>query len=169
MNTFQNNQISEQVPTFRAHVQLEHFRMPVQILHGDGLKHETIQPCQFAGEFSNSAFCDIANGPVMNLDDLDNSVNFYDSDPEILLSDSDEEEEGIMDDCNQSDAETTIGSDCEGELSDCCDCGDDVFDEPMNNTIPEQCSNEHSQGKSSLALTIPRRVFLEDCDTAKKQ
>lgn len=161
MNTI-NNQNIENVPAFRARVQLESLRRPVQILQGDSLKDcQPVQLSHFASEFS--AFRDLANGPVMDLEELDNSVNFYDSDPEILLSDSDEEEE-IMEDC-KSDDETVDGSDYEGELSESCD-GDDVFDEPMNNALPQQHSNKV---KSSNAFTVPRRIFLEDCDTAKKQ
>lgn len=163
MNTIQHNN-AENVPTFRARVQLESLRMPVQILQGDSLKDcQPVQLSHFANEFSNSAFRDLASGPVMDLEQLDNSVNFYDSDPEILLSDSDEEE--IMEDC-KSDADTNVGSDFEGELSESCDCAEDVFDEPMNNTLPAQRTNKV---KSSNTFTVPRRVFLEDCDTAKKQ
>ncbi len=152
-------------PVISARVQLESMRRPVQILQGDSLKDcQPVSLSQFACDFSNVTFRDLANGPVMNLEELDNSVNFYDSDPEILLSDSDEEE--IMNDCNESDAETTVGSDFEGELSESCDCEDDVFDEPMNNALPQQRSNKVKQTNT---FTVPRRVFLEDCDTAKKQ
>ena len=161
MNTINNNNC-ENVPAFRARVQLESLRMPVQILQGDSLKDcQPVQLSHFASEFSNQAFRDLANGPDMNLEELDNSVNFYDSDAEILLSDSDEEE--IMENC-ESDVDTNVGSDFEGELSESNDCAEDVFDEPMNNSLPAQRSN-----KVKNSFTVSRRVFLEDCDTAKKQ
>ena len=50
----------------------------------------------------------------MDLDAFDNDSadDFCDSDPEILLSDSDEEEEGenLIDECQEADAETAIGT-----------------------------------------------------------
>ena len=159
-----NNQVIENKPASSMRLQLESLRRPVQIFQGESFKD--FQPVSIS-QLACSPFRELADGPVMNLEELDNSVNFYDSDPEILLSDSDEEEI-MMEDCNESDADTTVGSDFEGELSESCDCDDDVFDEPMNNALPQQPTT-HNKSKASNTFSMPRRVFLEDCDTAKKQ
>ena len=67
----------------------------------------------------------MAAGPVMSLDDIVDSNCYYDSDPEILLSDSDEEDEDPVMEGGDADAETTIGSDdlqdSDGEESIDCD------------------------------------------------
>ena len=53
----------------------------------------------------------MASAPVINLEDLDESLNFNDSEPEILLSDSDEEDDELiaMED-EELDADTAIDS-----------------------------------------------------------
>ena len=79
----------------------------------------------------------MASGPLLDLDAFDNDSHndFCDSDPEILLSDSDEEDDvdegaNFTDECQEADAETAIGSDEDFTASDDEESMDmDVFDE----------------------------------------
>ena len=94
------------------------------------MKPEPLQlPCELASSIqqpisaTKQAFLDMASAPLLNLDDLDDSFNFNDSDPEILLSDSDEEDEELIvmaDDDDQLDADTAIDSADLNEISDNC-------------------------------------------------
>jgi len=98
---------------------------------------------------TKQAFLDMANSPIINLDDFEDSTNFDDSDPEILLSDSEDEDEDLMHMQNDSDedAETAIDSDDlnDEEFSDMMDvfeetdCQNVIFessDLPVNQNIP---------------------------------
>lgn len=104
---------------FQARIQLQSFhRLPVEIIRGDSMKAEPLQlPFDFARisqqtySSTKQAFLDMASAPVLNLEDLDESFNFNDSEPEILLSDSDEEDDELiaMED-EELDADTAIDS-----------------------------------------------------------
>ena len=60
---------------------------------------------------TKQAFFEMASAPLLNLDELDESFNFNDSEPEILLSDSDEEDEQLIAmEHDELDAETAIDS-----------------------------------------------------------
>ena len=81
-------------------MQLQYFRMPVEILCGNGKSSEPLQlPIQsyqpnYPISSTKQAFLDMANAPLINLDECTESINYSDcEDPEILLSDSDEEDE----------------------------------------------------------------------------
>ena len=82
---------------------------------------------------TKQAFLDMASGPLLDLDAFDNDSadDFCDSDPEILLSDSDEEEEGenLIDECQEADAETAVGTEEDFMDSDEESMDMDVFDE----------------------------------------
>lgn len=163
MTTFQNN--------FQARVQLQNFHhLPVEILRGDSNKAELLQlPCDFQASSqpisaTKQAFLDMASAPLLNLDDLDESFNFNDSDPEILLSDSDEEDEELigMGGCDELEADTAIDSEDLNNLSEGCDDMED-FDELVDrnssnssfSVLSFQSANEQS------ADARPRRVFID--------
>ena len=121
-------------------LQLECFRRPVEIIHGIGSNAETIQllPVSLKPEYPVSsdkqAFLDMAALPMINLDEYNDSSNYSDcEDPEILLSDSDEEEDALGAD-EDSDADTCMGSDeqNDSENEDSITDEMDVFDEPRN-------------------------------------
>ena len=76
----------------------------------------------------------MAAGPMINLDEYNDSSNYSDcEDPEILLSDSDEEEDALGAD-EDSEADTCMGSDeqNDSENEDSITDEMDVFDEPRN-------------------------------------
>ena len=117
-NKTTNQEMSNQT-NFQARIQLQSFhRLPVEIIRGDSMKAEPLQlPFDFARisqqtySSTKQAFLDMASAPVLNLEDLDESFNFNDSEPEILLSDSDEEDDELiaMED-EELDADTAIDS-----------------------------------------------------------
>ena len=123
----------------QARVQLQYLRLPVEVFHGDNVmttQQTSLQlPQQPEQNISatKQAFLDMASGPVLDLDAFENDSadDFCDSDPEILLSDSDEEEEGenMIDECQVADAETAIGSEEDFVDSDEESMDMDVFDE----------------------------------------
>jgi hypothetical protein len=91
----------------------------------------------------------MANSPIMNLDDFEDSTNFDDSDPEILLSDSEDEDEDLMHMQNDSDEDAETAIDSDDLNDDSFDAGMDVFEEtdsqnvifessdlPVNQNIP---------------------------------
>lgn len=143
MTTQQNN-------TFK--MQLEFLRMPCQVLDQDDDKaSEPIQlPIQASGTVSaaKQAFLDMAAGPVMNLDDISFSECNYDSDPEILLSDSDEEDEQVipMEDA-ELDADTVIDTNenlsSRGSEED--DFSNEDFDETLAGSVPSFNTNNFDQ------------------------
>jgi hypothetical protein len=155
MNTEQNN-------LFRQ--QLEQLRKPCMVLDFDYSKAEPLQlPIQPQHPVSaaKQAFLDMANGPVMNLDDLNISECNYDSDPEILLSDSDEEDEPIMamEEGSEADADTAI--DTNEVLSSCgsdMDFSNEDFDETLPSSVPSfntflfESNSDVSNDKSDLAF-----------------
>ena len=122
----------------QARVQLQYLRLPVEVFHGDNVmttQQTTLQlPQQPEQNISatKQAFLDMASGPLLDLDAFDNDSadDFCESDPEILLSDSDEEEgENLIDECQEADAETAIGSEEYFMDSDEESMDMDVFDE----------------------------------------
>jgi len=117
--------------------------MPVEILCGNGKSSEPLQlPIQsyqpdYPISSTKQAFLDMASAPLINLDECNESINYSDcEDPEILLSDSDEEDEDDFSGFagnEELDAETCIGSDDLNDYSDCESSSDmDVFDEPRS-------------------------------------
>lgn len=127
-------------------VQLQSLRMPMEIISNNGKGSEAIQlpimNFQTDSSISNSkqAFFAMASQlPMINLDDeCNDSENYTDcNDPEILLTDSDEEEEaGFMETGEEArDADTCIDSE---ELNDSVNDEDsmssemDTFDEPRS-------------------------------------
>lgn len=166
--------------TFQARVQLQLFhRLPVEIIHGDAIKGEPIQlPTNFINSHqpisaTKQAFLDMASAPLLNLDDLDESFTFGDSDPEILLSDSDEEDDELiaMGDCDEQDADTAIDSDDLNNLSDSMDEGIDNMDvfEESEPTTTSSPTHNHSFERFSFQSTSteraadfrPRRIFID--------
>ena len=122
----------------QARVQLQYLRLPVEIFHGDNVMIPSQTPLQLPQQpeqnisATKQAFLDMASGPLLDLDAFDNdSANdFCDSDPEILLSDSDEEEgENLIDECQEADCETAIGTEEDFMDSDEESMDMDVFDE----------------------------------------
>jgi hypothetical protein len=163
MTTIQNN--------FQARVQLQNFHhLPVEILRGDSNKSEPFQlPCDFLASsqpFSatKQAFLDMASAPLLNLDDLDESFNFNDSDPEILLSDSDEEDDELiaMGGCDELECDTAIDSEDMNNLSEGSDDMED-FDELVDrNSINSSFSVlSFNSANEQSADARPRRVFID--------
>ncbi len=124
-------------------MQLEFLRMPCQVLDQEDQKvSEPLQlPIKPAKAISatKQAFLDMAAGPVMNLDDISFSECNYDSDPEILLSDSDEEDEPIvamggaeLEADTAMDSNESNGSLCSEED----DFSNEDFDETLANLVP---------------------------------
>ena len=122
----------------QARVQLQYLRLPVEVFHGDNVmttQQTSLQlPQQPEQNISatKQAFLDMASGPLLDLDAFDNDSadDFCDSDPEILLSDSDEEEgENLIDECQEADAETAVGTEEDFMDSDEESMDMDVFDE----------------------------------------
>ena len=112
----------------------------------------------------------MASAPLLNLDDLDESFNFNDSEPEILLSDSDEEDEELiaMGD-EELDADTAIDSIDLQNLSDNSldeegiDHMDDFEESTDRNTVMRSCHsmNNFNTIMSTACDGAPRRVFLD--------
>ena len=174
-----NDEMTTSNNNFQARVQLQYFhRMPVEIITGDNIKSEPFQlPCDFINSVqqpvsaAKQAFLDMASAPLLNLDDLDESFNFNDSDPEILLSDSeDEEDEGLiaMGDRDELDAETAIDSD---DMNNMSEEGMEEFDEQSDDSEPltTNCSVHNSSfnnisfhsNTSPAHLIKPRRIFID--------
>lgn len=172
MNTFTNN--------FQARVQLQNFyQLPVEIIRGDSMKPEPLQlPCELASSIqqpisaTKQAFLDMASAPLLNLDDLDDSFNFNDSDPEILLSDSDEEDEELIvmaDDDDQLDADTAIDSADLNEISDNCSLDEegidhmDDFEESTdrNSVMSSSLSTHNSSPANKSASADCKRIFID--------
>lgn len=112
MNTLMN--ASENAQPFRTYSQLQHLRLPAEIICENG---EPLQLPKFTFPVeglspAKQAFQAVENAQVADFEDYENNANLYDSDPEILLSDSDEEEleEDIMDN-EDAEADTECGSD----------------------------------------------------------
>ncbi len=124
-------------------MQLEFLRMPCQVLDQEDQKvSEPLQlPIKPAKAISatKQAFLDMAAGPVMNLDDISFSECNYDSDPEILLSDSDEEDEPIVA-MGGAELEADTAMDSNESRSSLCSEEDDFsnedFDETLANLVP---------------------------------
>jgi len=167
MTTIQNN--------FQARVQLQNFHnLPVEILRGDSTKSEPFQlPSDFLASSqpisaTKQAFLDMASAPLLNLDDLDESFSFNDSDsdPEILLSDSDEEDDDeliAMGGYDELECDTAIDSEDMNNLS---EGGDDMedFDELVDrNSTNSSLSvlSFHSASEQSADARRPRRVFID--------
>jgi hypothetical protein len=95
-----------------ARAQLQFLRMPCEILCEDG---EPLQlPKINYAAMSNispakQSFFSMVQDGAADLNECDDCANYYDSDPEILLSDSEDEDEDIMDN-DEADAETDIDS-----------------------------------------------------------
>ena len=156
---------------FQARIQYFH-NLPVEIISNDSIRAEPIQlPCAFTNSMqqpisaTKQAFLDMASAPLLNLDDLDESFNFNDSDPEILLSDSDEEDDELitMGDCDELEASTAIDSEDFNNLSDSMEEGIDNmsdFDEgSINSSFNDMLSVQSSINTQQRAA--PRRVFID--------
>ena len=164
--------------TFQARVQLQGFHhLPVEIIRGDSIKAEPLQlPFDFVRSSqqpissTKQAFLDMAQAPLLNLDDLDESFNFNDSEPEILLSDSDEEDEELiaMDD-NELDAETAIDSADLENISDNSldeegiDHMDDFDESTGRNSVMSSNLSMNSKTTNMSASTDskPHRIFID--------
>lgn len=166
MSTIQN--------TFQARVQLQNFHhLPMEIYRTDSNKAEPIElSCDFPSTSSQpisaakQAFLDMASAPLLNLDDLDESFNFNDSDPEILLSDSDEEDEeliamGCSED--QLEADTAIDSEDLNNLGEGADDMEDFDENADRNSINSSFSgfSFQSGNEQQAAEVRPRRVFID--------
>jgi len=100
---------------------------------------------------SKQAFFTIGSGSMMNLDDFNVEDNFcYDSDNEVLLSDSDDEDNfqplALNMDHEQTDAETAIDSEDLNELSE----GDLSDDDSIEESLPRAINKAHSYNCNSL-------------------
>lgn len=120
---------SQQV--FAGQFFFQNLRRPVEIYEGDSdqpLQLPVRPAVEFPVSAGKQAFLAMAECPVADPNEHLDSNNSYDSDPEILLSDSDEEEDELLDeDENEADARTAM--DTEEEFSDSDSIGSDVFDE----------------------------------------
>ena len=144
-----NDSQSNGTQAFQARVQLQYIRMPVEIIFGDSVK--SMEPLQLPVQSEHpisatkQAFLDMAKGPILDLDDCEDYTNNYEEDPEILLSDSDEEDEDDMiEECEDAEVDTAIGSD-DDDFSDIPDeesLGMDVFDEVTDYHTFEQLRNK---------------------------
>lgn len=163
---------------FQARVQLQNFyHLPVEIIRGDSMKAEPLQlPCDLASSIQHpisatkQAFLDMASAPLLNLDDLDESFNFNDSDPEILLSDSDEEDEEliVMADDDELDASTDIDS---ADLNDFdenssldeegIDHMDDFEESTDRNSVMSSSLSTHSSPANKSASADCKRIFID--------
>ncbi len=168
MTTSQNNAFK---------MQLEYLRMPCQVLDQEDLKaSEPLQlPIQATGTVSaaKQAFLDMAAEPVMNLDDISFSECNYDSDPEILLSDSDEEDEQVlaMDDA-ELEADTAMDSNsvCSSR-GDEDDFSNEDIEETLAGSVPTfnisnfervtQFEHEYKQSAQSDALCQSGNLFAK--------
>ena len=90
----------------RPKVQLQSLRMQTEILIGDNLFSQRAFQMPVMALDAKHPFLQAAleNGPILSLSDCDDSANFYESEPEILLTDSDEEE------IDEAEVETAAGS-----------------------------------------------------------
>jgi hypothetical protein len=124
---------------FQPRVQLQYFRMPVEVYPAN-----SDTPIQIRNPFSvdptvpvsaaKQALLDMMNCPVVTLDD--STTYEDDSDPEILLSDSDEEDEYvIIAEDDEADANTAICSDDDCDQDSVLDCLE--FDEHMNESFED--------------------------------
>lgn len=139
----------------------------MEIMSNESIRAEPLQlPCAFTNSMqqpisaTKQAFLDMASAPLLNLDDLDESFNFNDSDPEILLSDSDEEDEELitMGDCDELEASTAIDSEDFNNLSDSDNMSD--FEEgSINSSFNDMLSVQSSINTQQGAA--PRRVFID--------
>ena len=129
---FQNNEMNTFTNTRKVQLELQYFRQPVEIFNATNeeaiqVSHESC--AAFSTESGMSAtklaFLRMANAPVMNVD-YDDSTEEEDSDPEILLSDSEDE-----DYCQDEDeANTAIDSQDLNDMASEMEKDDlDVFDE----------------------------------------
>ena len=119
---------------------------------------------------TKQAFLDMASAPLLNLEDLDESFNFNDNEPEILLSDSDEEDEQLIDiDDEELDAETAIDSTDMQNLSDNSldeegiEYMEDFEESTDRNSV---MSSSHSMNNLNTTMSTasdnaPRRVFID--------
>ena len=164
---------------FQARVQLQGFhKLPVEIIKGDSMKAEPFQLPSF--DFSRisqqpysstkQAFLDMASAPLINLEDLDESFSFNDNEPEILLSDSDEEDEQLIDiDDEELDAETAIDSTDMQNLSDNSldEEGIEYMEDFEESTDRNSVMNSsHSMNNLNTTMSTasdnaPRRVFID--------
>jgi hypothetical protein len=181
-----NTQLNQSATTPR--VQLPFFRLPVEVQHckySEPVAVYNESPIFSSGHLfsaTKQAFLDMANSPIINLDDFEDSTNFDDSDPEILLSDSEDEDEDLMHMQNDSeeDAETAIDSDDLNEEE--CTDGMDVFEEtdcqnvifessdlPVNQNIPRSYTHMRPaqmelntfSGKAAPVHNQPARSSIE--------
>ncbi len=144
----QNNNTSQQ-----PKVQLMSLRMRTEIFEGDNFS--TLKPVQipkpvYEPSMSEAklAFLRVADEPVIRIEDNDEHASFYESEPEILLTDSDEEDlEEVMED---AEVETAIGSDENCTMSD-SEVEGDVYDEFSPRPVPVVQASFTPQSLSDVA------------------
>ena len=139
-----NSEESNQNAVFAPRRQLMFFRHPVEVYHSK--YDEPMTVCNDAPIFSSStpisatkqAFLDMANSPIMNLEEFEDCANFDDSAQEILLSDSDDEDADLihMQNDQDEDADTAIDSDDLDNFSnEECMEGLNDFEEPESQNV----------------------------------
>ena len=148
--------------------------MQTEILIGDNLYNQRAFQMPVMALDAKHPFLQAAldNGPI-SLSDCDDSANFYESEPEILLTDSDEEE------IDEAEVETAAGSsDDQGQMSDEESMEGEVFDEFAPSSVCNANFNLQSMSDvakkqeekadkkpNTFTLVHPgqfKRVFLED-------
>ena len=148
MNTIQNSNNMKMGSSSQApKVQLMSLRMPTEILVGDNvmsLRPVQLPPMMPMAESMSGAkqdFFRVAAGqaPLMKLNeeecDDDYVASYCESEPEILLTDSDEGEEALEQELEGADAETAMDTDENITMSEDDDEGD-VFDELSPRQVP---------------------------------
>lgn len=171
MSTIQNSQPNR-------FSQFAMLRMPVEVLEQGELKPAAplqlpIAPSTAQQPISaaKQAFLDMAAGPIMNMDDFSDSNNFYDSEPEILLSDSEDEDEDPVMEGQDFEAITMVDSDSDfaGEDEEHASDNDDTsvieeFSCSDSDSINEQINAEaaHFYRNANVAVSpfalMPRNI-----------
>ena len=149
----QNNNTTQQFK-----VQLMSLRMQTEILEGDSFM--TLRPVQIPrpavhenpSQISDTklAFLNIANAPLVKLDDSEEHASFYESEPEILLTDSDEEE--MEEVTHDAEVDTAIGSSDENCTMSDSDVDGDVFEEFSPRALPSVQASFQPQSLSDVTV-----------------
>ena len=156
----QNNDASQQFK-----VQLMSLRMQTEILEGDSFM--TLKPVQIPRPLyedpatisdSKLSFFNIANAPLVKMDDSEEHASFYESEPEILLTDSDEEEE--MEEGNHdAEVDTAVGSSDENCTMSDSDLEGDVYEEFSPRALPSVQASFQPQSLSDVTVNQMKAIM----------